>query len=169
MSNLTLEFSNQHQSIILDSIPEIARTVWNDNFNEPEGKLLRVRSLPFGYNAPMESFWATLKNELVFHRSYQTRQMAIREIAEYIEIFITVKEIKKNWDMVYLQQNRNLSYQKLLILLYQKSVRRFRWQMRLSPFRSFSQTKSGGVSINIRCRIYKICLILNFPPVSLLY
>ena len=38
-------------------------------------------------NAPMESFWGTLKQELVHHRRYQTRQEAIRDITEYIEIF----------------------------------------------------------------------------------
>jgi transposase InsO family protein len=38
-------------------------------------------------NAPMESFWGTLKNELVFHRHYGTREEAIREITEYIEVF----------------------------------------------------------------------------------
>ena len=38
-------------------------------------------------NAAMESFWGTLKNELVHHRRYETRQRAIREITEYIEIF----------------------------------------------------------------------------------
>jgi putative transposase len=38
-------------------------------------------------NAPMESFWGTLKNELVHHRRYLTRQEAIREITEYIEVF----------------------------------------------------------------------------------
>lgn len=38
-------------------------------------------------NAPMESFWGTLKNELVHHRRYRTRAQAIREITEYIEIF----------------------------------------------------------------------------------
>ena len=38
-------------------------------------------------NAPMESFWGTLKTELVFHRHYETRQEAIREITEYIELF----------------------------------------------------------------------------------
>ena len=38
-------------------------------------------------NAPMESFWGTLKNELVHHQRYLTRQQAIREITEYIEIF----------------------------------------------------------------------------------
>jgi len=38
-------------------------------------------------NAPMESFWGTLKQELVYHRRYRTRQEAIRDITEYIEIF----------------------------------------------------------------------------------
>ena len=38
-------------------------------------------------NAPMESFWGTLKQELVHHRRYTTRQEAIRDITEYIEIF----------------------------------------------------------------------------------
>ncbi len=38
-------------------------------------------------NAPMESFWGTLKNELVHHCRYTTRQQAIREITEYIEVF----------------------------------------------------------------------------------
>jgi putative transposase len=38
-------------------------------------------------NAPMESFWGTLKQELVNHRHYGSRWEAIREIREYIEIF----------------------------------------------------------------------------------
>lgn len=38
-------------------------------------------------NAPMESFWGTLKSELVYHRRYGTRREAIRDISEYIEIF----------------------------------------------------------------------------------
>ena len=38
-------------------------------------------------NAPMESFWGTLKNELVYHRKFKTRQQAIQKITEYIEIF----------------------------------------------------------------------------------
>lgn len=33
------------------------------------------------------SFWGTLKNELVHHRRYTSRQEAIQEITEYIEIF----------------------------------------------------------------------------------
>ena len=38
-------------------------------------------------NAPMESFFGTLKRELVHHRKYQTRREAIADISEYIEIF----------------------------------------------------------------------------------
>ena len=36
-------------------------------------------------NAPMESFWGTLKNELVHHRRDETRDQAQHEISEYIE------------------------------------------------------------------------------------
>jgi putative transposase len=38
-------------------------------------------------NAPMESFWGSLKNELVHHQQYQTRQRARDDITEYIEMF----------------------------------------------------------------------------------
>ena len=38
-------------------------------------------------NAPMESFWGSLKNELVHHSRFRTREQAIREISEHIEIF----------------------------------------------------------------------------------
>ena len=38
-------------------------------------------------NAPIESFWGVLKNELVHHCRYETRQEAIRQITTYIEIF----------------------------------------------------------------------------------
>jgi len=38
-------------------------------------------------NAPMESFWGTLKSELVHHSRYKTREEAILEITEYIEVF----------------------------------------------------------------------------------
>jgi transposase InsO family protein len=38
-------------------------------------------------NAPMESFFATLKNELVHHQSYQTRAQAKSHIFAYIEGF----------------------------------------------------------------------------------
>lgn len=38
-------------------------------------------------NAAMESFWHTLKTELVYKTVYQTRESAIQEIFEYIEVF----------------------------------------------------------------------------------
>ena len=38
-------------------------------------------------NAPMASFWGTLKNELVHHRRYHTRGQAMVEITEHSEIF----------------------------------------------------------------------------------
>lgn len=38
-------------------------------------------------NAPMESFFGTLKTELIHHQKYRTRQEAILEVREYIEVF----------------------------------------------------------------------------------
>lgn len=38
-------------------------------------------------NAPMESFWGSLKNELVHHHRFDTRAKAEASIREYIEIF----------------------------------------------------------------------------------
>ncbi len=38
-------------------------------------------------NAPVESFWGTLKTELVHHRRYETRREAAAEIMEYIDLF----------------------------------------------------------------------------------
>lgn len=38
-------------------------------------------------NAPMESFWGSLKNELIHHQRYATRVDAETAIKEYIEIF----------------------------------------------------------------------------------
>ncbi len=42
-------------------------------------------------NAPMESFFHTLKTELIHHRNYKTRQEAISDIFNYIEIFYNTK------------------------------------------------------------------------------
>jgi len=39
--------------------------------------------------------WDTLKNELVYHRSYETREQAIRDITEYVEIFYNRQRIQK--------------------------------------------------------------------------
>jgi putative transposase len=38
-------------------------------------------------NAPAESFFHTLKTELVYHRRFETREQAQHEIFEYIEVF----------------------------------------------------------------------------------
>jgi transposase InsO family protein len=38
-------------------------------------------------NAPMESFWGSLKNEMIHHQKYATRANAEAAIKEYIEIF----------------------------------------------------------------------------------
>jgi len=38
-------------------------------------------------NAPMESFFATLKTELVYRMKFKTREEAKRKIFEYIEVF----------------------------------------------------------------------------------
>ena len=38
-------------------------------------------------NAPMESFFASLKTELIHHRRYQSRQQAKSDIFEFIEVF----------------------------------------------------------------------------------
>ena len=38
-------------------------------------------------NAPAESFFHTLKTELVYHRRFETREQAQQEIFEYIEVF----------------------------------------------------------------------------------
>jgi putative transposase len=49
-------------------------------------------------NAPIESFWGMLKNELVHHRRYATRREAMVEITEYIEIFYNRQRRQKRLD-----------------------------------------------------------------------
>jgi len=44
-------------------------------------------------NAPMESFWSTLKTELVHHEQYATRDQARQSIFEYIEVFYNRKRL----------------------------------------------------------------------------
>jgi putative transposase len=51
-------------------------------------------------NAPMESFWGTLKQELVNHRRYRTRQEAIQDITEYIEIFYRRQRLQPGLDFL---------------------------------------------------------------------
>lgn len=38
-------------------------------------------------NAVAESFFGTLKQELIYHRTYTTREEATQDIFEYIELF----------------------------------------------------------------------------------
>ena len=44
-------------------------------------------------NAVMESFWSTLKTELVHHERYATREQARASIFEYIEVFYNRKRL----------------------------------------------------------------------------
>jgi transposase InsO family protein len=44
-------------------------------------------------NAAMESFWATLKTELVHHERYATREQARASIFEYMEVFYNRKRL----------------------------------------------------------------------------
>lgn len=46
-------------------------------------------------NAPMESFWGMLKQELVHHCHFRTRQEAKQAITEYIEIFYNRQRIQE--------------------------------------------------------------------------
>jgi putative transposase len=47
-------------------------------------------------NAPMESFWGILKQELIHHHHYRSRQEAKKEITEYIELFYNRQRIQAN-------------------------------------------------------------------------
>lgn len=38
-------------------------------------------------NAPMESFWGSLKNGMIYHQRYAVRADAEAAVKEYIEIF----------------------------------------------------------------------------------
>ena len=46
-------------------------------------------------NAPIESFWGVLKNELVYHQDYKTRFAAISDIIGYIELYYNQTRIQK--------------------------------------------------------------------------
>ena len=46
-------------------------------------------------NAPIESFWGTLKNELIYHKDYKTRFTAINDIIRYIELYYNQTRIQK--------------------------------------------------------------------------
>ena len=47
-------------------------------------------------NAPIESFWGVLKNELVYHQDYKTRFAAINDIIGYIELYYNEERLAKH-------------------------------------------------------------------------
>ncbi len=60
-------------------------------------------------NASMESFFATLKQELVYHRQYQTRKEAKQDIFEYIQVWYNRKRKHSSLDYKSPDQFENLS------------------------------------------------------------
>lgn len=46
-------------------------------------------------NAPMESFWGMLKQELIYQNHFKTRQEAQAAIQEYIEVFYNRQRIQR--------------------------------------------------------------------------
>lgn len=64
-------------------------------------------------NAPMESFWGTLKNELIHHKRYKSREEAIRDVKEYIEIFYNRQRIQEKLGYLSPAQYEKQYYQKL--------------------------------------------------------
>jgi hypothetical protein len=46
----------------------------------------------------MESFWAALKTEFIFHPLLAIRQPAVRGIAEYIEVLANRQRIQEQLD-----------------------------------------------------------------------
>jgi putative transposase len=48
-------------------------------------------------NAPMESFWGILKQELIHHRHYRTRREAMEEIRSILRSFITGRGCRLDW------------------------------------------------------------------------
>ncbi len=52
----------------------------------------------FGHNAVAESFFNNLKNELIYHYRYQTREEAKTAIFDYIEIFYNRQRIHQTLD-----------------------------------------------------------------------
>lgn len=65
-------------------------------------------------NAPIESFWCTLKNELVYYHTYESRQEAIQDITEYIEIFYNRQRRQKRLEYLSPAAYERKYYEKLL-------------------------------------------------------
>ena len=63
-------------------------------------------------NAPIESFWGTLKNELVYHKDYKTRGEAKSDITRYIELEYNQTRIQKELGWMSPRQLANLYYER---------------------------------------------------------
>jgi transposase InsO family protein len=66
-------------AILEHSLYRDTEKAWHGAEHEPAGKLLR--------NAVAEGFFSSLKNELVNHCSFRTRDEARSAVFEYIEVF----------------------------------------------------------------------------------
>ena len=74
------------QSICQWRLPEPAERAGHPVQHEPPGQL-RVQARLRWDNAPVESFFGTLKQELVHRSRFATRAAARREVFEYIEVW----------------------------------------------------------------------------------
>lgn len=45
----------------------------------------------------MESFFSTLKTELIYHENYQTHDQAKASIFDYVETFYNMVRLQKTW------------------------------------------------------------------------
>ena len=63
-------------------------------------------------NAPMESFFGTLKSELVHHRAYQTRNEAKADVFYYIESFYNRHRLHSSLGYLSPDEYEQLFYQR---------------------------------------------------------
>ncbi len=80
------------------------------------GNSRECKAYPLGCDAPMESFWGTLKNELVHHRKFEIRQQARQEIGEYIEVFHNRQRKQKKLGICHQQNIRSDTMQHCALL-----------------------------------------------------
>lgn len=60
-------------------------------------------------NAPMESFFGTLKTELIYHEDYKTRTEARQSVFEYVEAFYNRVRLQKRLGYMSPVEFENLS------------------------------------------------------------
>nr|WP_279237765.1 IS3 family transposase [Heliorestis acidaminivorans] len=68
-------------------------------------------------NAPAESFFSTIKTELIYLQRYKTREEARKAVFEYIEIFYNRKRLHQSLGYLspkeYLEEHRKSKKQKV--------------------------------------------------------